>query len=164
MERPKFFDQVKQHLQFLIDDYQFSILEERYYPEAFGDCLVLMQSRDCRIRVVLDRSQVFIDVGPLAISALDSSSSWFDLMVIVAFVTQGSSQEPLIYEYPDDALAPDAKTDWQLSRLSRILQSNWESILNLFSQDVFERKQQELVDFERKRAEERLKQRRKLKN
>jgi hypothetical protein len=158
MERPIFFDQVKQHLQFLIDDYQFSVIEERYYPDAFGDCLVLMQSRDCRVSVGLDRGAVFVKVGSLAAADLDSPNSWFDIMNVTAFVTQGSPQEPLAYELPDDALDPAAKTDWQLSRLSKILQLNWENILHLFSHDVFEKKQQELVDFGRKRLEERLKQ------
>ena len=164
MKRPKFFDQVKQHFRFLIDDYQFSVIEERYYPDAFGDCLVLMQSRDCRVRVGLDRSVVFISVGSLAAADLDSPSSWFDLMIVTAFVTQGSQQEPLVYELPDDSLDPAAKTDWQLSRLSKILRPNWENILQLFSHDVFEKKQQELVDFERKLVKERLEKHKKPKN
>lgn len=161
MESPRFFDQVKKQFRFLIDDFQFSISEELSFPNVFGNCLVLMQSKDCRIRVVLERGQVFIDVSPLSTSAPDLSSSWFDLMVIAAFVAQGSPQERLAYAQPDDSLGPEARIDWQLSRLSGILRSNWENILDLFSQDTFEKKKQELADFRRKWAEERLKQHRK---
>src|SRR5581483_3714711 len=53
------------------------IKEAKYSPEAFGDALVDLESRDFNIRITRDRSQIFIYVSR------PESSHWYDLVALL---------------------------------------------------------------------------------
>ncbi len=150
MKRPAFFDQVKKHFQFLIDDHGFAMLYERG-PEGFGNCLVVLQSSDCRIIVALDRGQVFVYASPLS-----APDDWFDLSTIIAFLTQGPGADKWEYQFPDTGFDDDYN-ERQLARLVGILKPYWNQIFRLFREDVFKQKRKELAEFIKKRSDERWK-------
>jgi len=142
IERVAFFDQVKKHFRYLIDDYGFSVVYERYDEKVFGNCIVVFQSKDCRIRVVLDRGDIFVQIGPLSAPAVWSPASshlWFDLGTIIAFLTQEAKADRAEWFYipPDEPLDHDARIDWQLNKLADTLQSYGKQILSLFTEGIW---------------------------
>jgi hypothetical protein len=84
MDSRQFRDKVLQHFRFLIDDYGFSLLSSKeYYPEGTSKWIVLLRLNDCWMKVMLDKVQVFIDVG-----LFSTPKDWFDLGVVTAFLTR----------------------------------------------------------------------------
>lgn len=75
MHRYMFTERVKEKFRYLVEEYGFSVADERYDPDAFGNSLVDYQSGKTTIRVLLDRGEVTIGVGPYPLA----SDCWFDL-------------------------------------------------------------------------------------
>ncbi len=115
MEQYVFAEQVKERFRYLIDDHGFSVVDERYDPEAFGNSLVDFQSSNTVIRVLLDRGQVLIDIGPCP----RSPDYWFGLASVVEFLAP-EADEPA-YIFPETWDSYYDKIDWQVVRLARVL-------------------------------------------
>ncbi len=64
----------------LFDDLGFSIVEDDYRPDAFGNSFVTLESTILRLRFVRDRGQVWADVG----SPTDPKTWWHLLFVLEA--------------------------------------------------------------------------------
>ncbi len=69
MNQHSFIERVRTSFQYLIDDYGFSVKDERYDPQSFGNSLVEFRSKETAIRLVLDRGQVLIDLGPTSMGS-----------------------------------------------------------------------------------------------
>ncbi len=110
-----FTEQAKQHFHYLIDDYGFSVVDERYEPEAFGNSLIQFRSSAIDIMVVLDRGQVLIDVSPYP----RPSNYQFSLATVVKFLAP-EANEPA-YIFPETWEDYDDMIEWQLTRLARVL-------------------------------------------
>mgnify|MGYP000219498111 CR=1 FL=1 len=110
-----FTEQAKQHFHYLIDDYGFSVVDERYEPEAFGNSLIQFRSSAIDIMVVLDRGQVLIDVSPYP----RLSNYQFGLATVVKFLAP-EANEP-VYIFPETWEDYDDMIEWQLTRLARML-------------------------------------------
>lgn len=115
MKQHTFAERVKKHFNYLIDDYGFSVVAEKYDPEAFGNSLVDFQSRTTAVRVLLDKGQVLIDIRPLT----DPQSSWFNLASVVEFLAP-EADEP-VYIFPESWDDYYDMIDWQVSRVARVL-------------------------------------------
>jgi hypothetical protein len=154
-----FFDKVKRHLRYLIDDYGFLVAHQENL-RIFDNCLVVLQSNDCRVRIVRDRGTVLIDVGPLSAPNVHrlsgSPDPWFDVYTAVAFLTQGTSVDSWewFYASPDEHLEGEATNEWELAWLADKLQPYWREVFQLFREDVFEWKRKDLEEFRQKRMEE----------
>jgi len=155
MERSAFYDQVKERFCYLVQDYGFSVIHEEYYPESYGNAIVVLQSKDCRVRVLLEREQVLVEVGPLWAPedwSSHASDLWFDLTDITAFLTQGTDRWE--YYFPDTSLDHAYRIDRQLIRLAGILRPYCGRVFRLFRPEVFQQKQEELVRFRKQQTEE----------
>lgn len=134
MTSPVILNKIKTIFHYLFDDYGFAVIAETYF-ESFGNWAVVLQSGDCcRIRIFQDRGEIFIALGPLWSPPSWNAGPWFDLTVIVAFLTQG--KDILEYEL--------GKPDWQLERLADRLRPYMEQICELFRENVFEQKREAL--------------------
>ena len=155
----KFFDKVRQYFRYLIDDYGFSVAREET-SRSFDNCLIVLQSSNCRVRVVRDRGTVFVEVGPRSAPDVhrppSSPNLWFDVSTVVVFLIQESKtgKWEWFYESPDESLEDEAKTDWQLAKTAVKLRPYLNDIFRLFREDVFKQKQKELEEFRQKRMEE----------
>jgi len=143
MEKCMFAEQVKAHFHCLIDDYGFVVVSERFDPEAFGNSLVDFQSRNTVVRVLLDRGQVTIDIGPYP----RSPGYWFDLSSIIEFLVPETG-EP-VYVFPDTWDNYNDMIIWQVARLSRVLQQYGAPVL---TGDFFEWKK--IADIRSKKVED----------
>jgi hypothetical protein len=148
MKRIEFPDQIKQHFLFLYDEYGFSTSFEEYYPDVFGNWLVLLESRTCKIRFTLDRGQVLVGVGPTGFD-----DDWYDLSVTTAYLERFTGSGEWTYEIPKGPINT-ASIDRQLSRLAVILRKHLDSIIQLFDQVAYNKNKQDLVEFRKKRAEQ----------
>lgn len=123
MHRYMFTERVKEEFRYLVEEYGFSVADERYDRDAFGNSLVDFQSSKVTIRVLLDRGEVTIGVGPYPLS----SDYWFDLSSVLEFLSVHTS-EPA-YVFPEEWDSYDDMVDWQVSRLAHLLQQCCSSVL-----------------------------------
>lgn len=123
MHRYMFTERVKEKFRYLVEEYGFSVADERYDPDAFGNSLVDYQSGKTTIRVLLDRGEVTIGVGPYPLA----SDCWFDLSSVLEFLAVHIS-EPL-YIFSEEWDRHDDMIDWQVSRLAHLLQQCCSSVL-----------------------------------
>lgn len=148
MERLTFFDQVRKHFRYLVDEYEFSVVSEETYPH-FDNVAVVLLSENCRIRVSMDRSEVYISVAPLS----PFKEYWLDLGTIIEYLTQGGDNS-WDFEIPhyDDY---DARIEWQVAKLADILRPYCDRICGLFRKEVHEQEMEKLIEFQERRFSKR---------
>lgn len=140
MKHSRFFDQVEKHFDYLVDEYEFVVVSRETYP-PFDNAEVVLQSKECRIRVVRDRGEVYVSAAPLP----PSEECWFDLGIIIDYLTQGGDNS-WDFKIPrqDDY---DTRIEWQIRKLAAILRVYCARICELFSKDVFAKTCAELKEF-----------------
>lgn len=137
------FDLIDEHFSYLIDGYGFSIVSKKLYDSS-DYAKIVLQSKECRIRVLRERGEIFVDAGPL--SAVEE---WYDLATLIAYLTKETEQfEYKIPDYGDY----DARVEWQLERLAAILQRYYTEICELFRRGTFDEKRADLKEFINLRA------------
>ncbi len=137
MTEPTFFDQVKKHFHYLIEQYGFSVIHEEVFP-SFDNAEVVFQSQDCRIRVLRERGEIYVDASPLP-----PIDYWVDLASIVKFLTQGTES----WQYEHIGGDYESRIEWQLVRVAEKLRPYIMQVCELFRKEVFERKRSELEEF-----------------
>jgi len=136
-----FNEHVKGQFWYLIEDYGFSVLDERYDPEAFGNSLVDFQSDSVVMRVLLDRGQVMIDFRPSA----GSPECWYGLNSVVEFFAPEFDGPACVF--PETWDNYQGMIRWQVDRLASIVQryctqvlrgefSGWEQIAETRSRNA----------------------------
>jgi hypothetical protein len=143
MPQYKFTEQAGTRFRYLIDDYGFSVVDERYDPEAFGNSLIRFRSSDVDIVVVLDRGQVLIDISPYPMA----QDYRFGLPSVVEFLAPEAG-EPA-YVFPETWENYYDMIDSQLERLARVLRQQCSSVLRGEFSDW-----EAMSDFRKKEAEE----------
>lgn len=138
MERIMFFDLIEHYFQYLINDYGFSVIAKEVYPN-FDNAEMILQSNGCRIRVLRERGQVFVDVGPLP-----PRNNWYDLATLIAYLTRGANTWE--YKIPDHG-DYEYKVEWQVMRLADILRPYCAQICKLFHKGIMEQTCTELKEF-----------------
>lgn len=161
MEKEVFVDLVKKHFGFLEDRYGFTIVHAKKL-EAFGDCSVVLQSGDCRLRIMMDRGVVEVEAGlkyaPYADYVdewkRDSPRRWYNLYYITRFLTQGPNQAEWEFMFPEPGFDKKTRVERQMIRLVNILEPYWDQIIEVFQEDTFNKRQKDLGEFLAKLAEE----------
>lgn len=110
-----FNEQVKRQFGYLIEDYGFSVVGERYNPEAFGNSLVEFRSGSIAMRVLLDRGQVMVDFRP----CVGPAESWYGLCSVIEFLAP-ETNEPA-YIFPETWDNYQDMINWQVDRLAGVV-------------------------------------------
>lgn len=118
---------------YLFEDHGFTVFSETYF-ESFGNWVIVLLSDSCRVRLLEDRGEVSIAIGPLWSPASWQAGPWFDLPVVIAYLTDGKDK----WEYKS------GDTTQQLERLGSSLHQYCDQICEMFKDDVFQKKQEEL--------------------
>jgi hypothetical protein len=105
---------IKKSFNFLADEYGYSIDREKYSPEAMGNAYVLYKSQSVGIKVVVDRSQVLINIGDLSWP----EENWFEFGDVVQFFNPEMKE---VYDFSRGSLDNQAYIESQAKRLARIL-------------------------------------------
>jgi hypothetical protein len=143
MTQYRFTEQARRRFHYLIDDYGFSVVDERYDPDAFGNSLVRFRSSAVDVVLVLDRGQVLIDINPYPMI----EDYQFGLPSVVEFLA-AEAGEP-VYVFPETWENYYDMIDSQLERLARVLRQRCSSILRGEFSDW-----EAMSDFRKKEAEE----------
>lgn len=164
MEQQKFVDLIKKYFKFLFEDYAFSIV----YSEPLSDHYnkrVVLQSGECKIKMYVDRGWFAIEGGSREADlkfSMDwlnpmSVKRWYDLSFVLPFLTQGSNQ--VNFESIEPPSGPKYNEEKhvrsEMVRISAIIRPHIDKIIAFFQEDTFRKRQKELNEFIRKRAEER---------
>ena len=115
MDNVPFFEEVRRQFDYLVKDYGFSVKQEFYAPEAFGNAVVELRSSEVGVRVLLDRGQVLVDIGPLSLPP----ESWFGLPSIVQFIASQAIDSE--YIFPESWEDYDVMVSHQIERVANIL-------------------------------------------
>ena len=135
----KIVDEIRKRFRFLFDAHGFALASEICF-DSFENWVVVLKSKECRLRIFQDRGEVTIAVGPLWSPSGWQSGPWFDLAIVIRYVSQGKDQ----WEYEG------GNTDEQLKRLAEKLRPYCQQICWLFREDVFPEKRQELEKMQAK--------------
>jgi hypothetical protein len=129
-------DQIREFFGYLFDDFGFRVISETHF-ESFSNWVVVLQSEVCRIRIFRDRGEVSIAVGPLWLPPGWQAGPWFDLTVLISFLTNG--------KYTLEHAVGD--TSQQLKRLADVFHLYYDQVCELFQEQVFQQKKGELELF-----------------
>ena len=113
-----FVEVARRHLQALSGQ-GFVETSARYDAEAFGNALVELRSPELRIRLVRDRSQLFVSVAPEP-----APERWFDLAVLAAWLGRREMAEAISAAMPPfDEMASAEPEAARIRTLAGSLQS-----------------------------------------
>jgi hypothetical protein len=153
MEKTNFIKLVKKRFGFLFgnDD---SII---YTDCQFGNCLVVLQTGGYKIKIIDDRGIVAIKGGTVE-APNDSSNGWYELPLVISFITRGPKQKNFSYGPANhwydlfSMIDSEEKTiDKQMIRLVKMLDPYWSIISDFFRQEGFQERQK---GFDKFREEE----------
>lgn len=133
MASPGVADEIRRHFAYLFDIYGFAVTSEIRF-ESFGNWVVVLESKECRLRFFQDRGEITVAVGPLWSPPGWQSGPWFDLRAVIRYISQGKDR----WEYESGS------TNEQLKHLAEKLRPYCRQICQLFREEVFQDKQQEL--------------------
>ncbi|HEX5440716.1 MAG TPA: hypothetical protein VFW76_07515 [Ktedonobacterales bacterium] len=131
MSESAFFGQIRERFQYLLDDYNFHLVNETHFAEHFGSAIVDWQSDIYVLRFTLDGrgNEVTIEVG-------QKDQALHDVSPIFAFLTRESGKSAQLYYFPFFTLrlsGPES-SDWQLARLAGILRPLWPAIFQFVAE------------------------------
>lgn len=146
--------QVKQRFSYLFDQYEFAVIHEEYHGQNDGNAIVVLESPACRIRVLLEREQVLVDIGPLSAPedwSTPAPNDWFGLTYVTGFLSKGTDQWE--YAIPQTTLDRNLRIDRQLVRLADKLRPYCDLIICAFRPETYEQTQRELMDYQERQVE-----------
>lgn len=155
MTRSQFAELVENSFGRLLDEFRFDLIHEESHPRDYDNSIVVFESNECRLRIILERDNVFVEVGPLHAPldwATPAPALWFDISDIIPFLTHADDE----WQYPlrgDDPAVSSSIVD-QLEGISAALKPLIRDAIRLFSPGVFESRQFELVQFRKRRADQ----------
>lgn len=112
--------------------YGFSLVEQEYWPKDFGNAVATYED-DFRLRLVNDKGQLFVDVGPK-----DDPDEWYDLRLVLKFLGETVDMQGVDEE--------------NLDQLRVSLDAKYETIRSLFSRDNFASTKPQLDEFRNQRV------------
>jgi len=143
MELKRFIENAEKYFPYLFGRFGFAAIYGEYARQFFGNCLIVLESDQCRVRIELERSWISIDIGPLAAPLgwlNDAESRWFDLPILLSFLEQKTIRPGSLYQLPEDIQEYYASIDWQLARLSGILRPYCDRLFALSKRKVSRRR------------------------
>jgi hypothetical protein len=123
---------IKEHFSYLLD--RFEIISETNF-ESFGNWVVVLVSKKCRVRIMYDRGEVSLAVGPLWSPMGWQAGPWYDLSVIWRYLSLNDQLLETELGLPADK---------QLQNLSISFRKEFERICSLFTEENFKQIEDEL--------------------
>jgi hypothetical protein len=129
---------VREYFSYLFD--RFEIVSETNF-ESFGNWVVVLVSKKCRVRIMHDRGEVSLAVGPLWSPPSWQAGPWYDLAVMWRYL---SLSEPLLETQLDLSI------DERLKNLSISFHEHAERVCDLFVEENFKQTEDELNSIKNK--------------
>ena len=138
----------------LAESFGFSVVHAEDYPKDYGNAIVVLQSRVCRLRIIVERERVSVEVGSLQAPldwAIHASHLWFDIGDVILFLTDGKTTWE--YPFPDSDLRGAALIANQIESIAGELQPYIGEVLHLFEPEVFEEQRAGLLEYRQRQAD-----------
>lgn len=117
-------DLIKQHFDYLINEYGFRIERKEFDPQTMGNAVVVFKSHKYGIEIVIDRDQALISIG----DCLNPRMQWFELQDVVTYYAPSIDD---VYSFTEKT----ADNTWddiiglQLRKLAIVLRQHCEPVL-----------------------------------
>ena len=125
------YENISQFYQFLIDDFGFEKVGEKYYPKAFGNFYVALSSAEFLLQYTCDRSYVTIQISA-HIYPLD----WYDLSFVKNY----------IYQPENINSADDGDNIKRIEQLNNFIISDFDLIKDLFNKENYSNTKKKIDD------------------
>jgi hypothetical protein len=125
MQSSAFSKLVRKYFDYLTDKFEFSITEERFYPESFGDAIVVFQSPTSFLTVTRERGDVLLEMGPMP----NPGKKAYNLGEIIEFLAPDEWKGLKVFVFPDLPEKPEDSTEIQVRHLSSLVGQYAEPIL-----------------------------------
>jgi hypothetical protein len=106
-------ERVKRAFPYLSGPNGFTVMEDQYYPDHFGNEVVVVESSNLRLRFTKDRGNVGAEIGSWA-----ETEQWYPLSDVVDIVMRDSGGDEGKGPYDFDSLG-----SWLGRHLPRVLES-----------------------------------------
>ena len=123
-------DQLRTDALWLFEDRGFKVIGESYEPKAFGNCVVVLQSGQIKIRFSSDRGQIFAELESLV-----APKEWWDVIFLLEAI-RGTIPQPTFDLQEVGSLLRENFTD-----LIESLGPNWAQ-----TRQVLQRRRQERLE------------------
>lgn len=137
----EFEDAVRRQVAFLFDRFGAVVVSNDYFPRAFGNAILVLETKGLRLRVVRDRDEVRLDIAPL-----HHPTEWVDSAFALASLENEFSTSGL-------------RLDRTLSSIAEHLEPKLQLLQEAFSQERYQSTRQrvmEISEIQRRRAVQRL--------
>lgn len=134
--------QIQNHFDFLFrDGFRIAKIFDKLH---FGNWIVVLRSENCIIRIIQDREQLSVEVGPPWASIdIKDSKHFTDLNLLVDFI---ENKEIIILSSRQSKLVDD-----QFEDLKTTLHSYYSQILSILNDDSYLQKEEEISLYHQKR-------------
>lgn len=113
---------IKKAFMFLIDEYGYTVESEIYSPEIMGNSVVIYNSQSTGIKVVVDRSQVLINIGELSLP----EKEWLEFGDVIKYFNPEINEA---YDFSRGSLDNQAYIESQAKRLALLLRQYCDPLL-----------------------------------
>jgi hypothetical protein len=118
-----FSQMIRKHFEYLINEYHFSIREEYYGSEPFGDALIEFWSSTTIVSIRLDRLDIIVLIGPFG----EEEAARLSLEVIIDFLTHGEIK--LLNTSVNSRESFESRIEFLLKRYAYLLRQYCDPIL-----------------------------------
>jgi hypothetical protein len=125
---PDIIGRINAEFTYLFDVYDYRVIAHRLFANQ-SNWIVVLQSPSCgRLLLMQDRGEIIVALGPNGDSTHATAVPWFDLGVVVEYLSAGADQVDSVSGHPDH----------QLAQLAGTLLPYMEQVLDLFGKGHFE--------------------------
>jgi hypothetical protein len=128
-------------MSFLFERYGASVVSNHYFPNAFGNAIVVIRTQKLKLRVVRDKDEVRVDIAPL-----DEPEEWVDCAFALAAIESVAGN----YRF---------SLDRAITSIARHLDPQFDLLQEAFAPDLYsftKQKIAEISELERTKAVERF--------
>ena len=127
--------EIKKYFPDLFDE-GYKIVATKYDENNFGNWIIVLHSNKSGIRIMNDRRQIVVLIGPpWALANLEKTDHYYDMKIIIAFLEKGSSV---------DFNADLQHMELQYEKINQQLHVYYQQIIQLVNSPDFENIEKEL--------------------
>lgn len=138
---------VRRNFGFLAERGALEIVAPSEFAEDAAGWTIEVVSEALRLKLILDRGQVFVDVG----SSLDDGR-WYDLSLLISFLTE--EKHRFGYSVPEGPVSDEA-VELQIERGARAVRDNYARLARFFDEEGFETRESALVAYRKEKSDKR---------
>jgi len=134
-------ESVRRQMAFLFDRFAASVVSNQYFPHAFGNAILVIDTKYIRLRVVRDRDEVRIDLA-----AIHGPTEWMDSALALAAI--GAEQSNYVFSL-----------NRAITSIARHMDPKFDALQEAYAPEryqAFKERMMEILELENQKAIERF--------